>query len=285
MSVNAKTIREDIARARAYASKNNYLKTLAALARALHGLTGSQVFGREKFEVQALLEEAIKDLNGMKMIQKLFPSGLKYVRGKEKQFLITLQRLYDKLKEAMEKSKVARQRKRLNVLDDNLIKAQELLKKGEHLEARKIFRKASEYYTDIEGLNSDIGSRLLLGGLPSEAVEYFKKALEQYASDQRAHSGLISCFEAMGELDKAAEAVKDAMRRLGGTESLMLKLAKISLSRRDWGEAHRQASAALERNPLNTEAEKIVKKVEPKIFSATERKGGAKKGGAIKLDF
>lgn len=283
MSVSAKTIREDIARARAYAGKTNYLKALSALARALHGLNKSQVFGREKFEVQALLEEAFKDLNGMKMIQKLFPQGIKYTRGKEKAAYIILKRLHDKLEEAMEKSVLARQRKRLGVLDDNLIKAQDLIKKGEQLEARKIFRKASEYYTDIEGLDSDIGTRLVMGGLPAEAVEYFKKALERYASDQRAHNGLIMAYEAMGELDKAAEAIKDAMRRLGGTESLMLKLAKISLERRDWSEAYNNAKGVVDRNPLNSEAEKIVKKVEPRIFgSSGPRKG---KGGPIKLDF
>lgn len=284
MSVNAKTIREDIARARAYAAKNDYLKTLATLARAVNGVAGSKVFGREKFEVQALLEEAIKDLNGMAMISKLFPNGLTYVRGKEKVFFQTLRRLHDKLKEAIEKSKVARQRKRLGVLDDNLIKAQELIRKGDPLEARKIFRKASEYYSDIDGLDSDIGSRLLVGGLPGEAVEYFKRGLERNGSDQRAHSGLISAFEAQGELDKAADAVKDAMRRLGGTENLMLKLAKISFERRDWSEAHRQASGVLERNPLNAEAQKIVKRVEPKIFNATGKMAKGK-GGSIKLDF
>ncbi|WP_147822518.1 hypothetical protein [Salidesulfovibrio onnuriiensis] len=284
MSVSAKTIREDIARARAYAAKNNYLKTLAALARALQALNGSQVFGREKFEVQALLEEAFRDLNGMQMIQKLFPKGINYARGKEKTAYITLKRLHEKLEEAMEKSKLARQRKRLSVLDDNLIKAQELIKKGDALEGRKIFRKASEYYTDIDGLDSDIGNRLLMGGLPGEAVEYFKKALDKYASDQRAHNGLIMAFEAMGEMEKAAEAIKDAMRRLGGTESLMFKLAKISLERRDWTEAYNNAKSVLERNPLNTEAAKIVKQVEPRIFGSSGRKPG-KKGGPINLDF
>ncbi len=281
MSVNAKSIREDIARARAYAAKNDYLKTLACLARAVNGVTGSKVFGREKFEVQALLEEAIKDLNGMKMIRKLFPNGLSYVRGKEKVFYQTLRRLHDKLKEAIEKSRIARQRKRLSVLDDNLIKAQDLIRNGDAIEARKIFRKASEYYTDIDGLDSDIGTRLLMGGMPGEAVEYLKRGLDRNGGDQRAHSGLIAAFEALGEMDKAADAVKEAMRRLGGSESLMLKLAKISFARRDWVEAHRQASGVLERNPLNADAKKIAKRVEPKIFSATDKKS---KGGPIKLD-
>lgn len=284
MSVSAKTIREDIARARAYAAKDNYLKALAALARALQGLNGSQVFGREKFEVQALLEEAFRDLNGMKMIEKLFPKGIKYQRGKEKAAYVTLKRLHDKLEEAMEKSKLARQRKRLAVLDDNLLKAQELIKKGDPLEGRKLFRKASEYYTDIEGLDSDIGTRLLMGGLPGEAVEYFKRALDKYASDQRAHNGIIMAYEALGEMEKAAEAIKDAMRRLGGSESLQLKLAKISVERRDWSEAYNNAKSVMERNPLNTEAEKIIKQVEPRIFGSAGRKPG-KKGGPIKLDF
>ncbi|MBI9080731.1 MAG: tetratricopeptide repeat protein [Pseudodesulfovibrio sp.] len=266
----AKSIREDIARARAYANKSDYLKTLGCLASAIRGLAGSQVFGAEKFEIHAHLDEALRDLNKMKMIRKLFPAGLNYKKGKEKTFYQTLMRLHKKLGEAMEKARVTKLRKRLGVLDDNMIKAANLVKADNKLEARKLYRKIAEYFQDIEGIDSDIGNRLTTFGMFPEAIEYLTKALSVYPSDVRAHNALILCYEGMNEVDKAMEAIKDAMRRLGGSEGLYLRLAKLHFKKLEWGEVYNNAKAALDKNPLNSEAAKLVKRAEPKVFTGTK---------------
>lgn len=268
--VTAKDIREDIARARAYANKSDYLKTLECLANAIKGIVTSQVFGAEKFEIQAHLEEALRDLNKMKMIKKLFPAGLKYQKGMEKTFYQTLMRLHRKLGEAMEKARVTKLRKRLAVLDDNMIKAANLVKAGNQLEARKLYRKISEFFQDIEGMDSDIGNRLTMFGMFPEAVEYLKKALKDSPADVRAHNAIILCYEGMNEIEKAMEAIKEAMRRIGASEGLYLRMAKLHLTKLEWGEVYNNAKAALDKNPLNTEAQKLVKKAEPKVFAAGE---------------
>ena len=273
--MTAKEIREDIARARAYAKKNDYLRTLKCLASAIRGMVTSQVFGAEKFEIQAHLDEALRDLNKMKMIRKLFPDGLTYRKGKEKAFFQTLMRLHKKLGEAMEKARVAKLRKRLGVLDDNLIKAAQLIRAGQPLEARKLYSKISEYFQDIDGIQSDIGNRMAAFGLFAEAVPYLNKALEIQNNDARAHNALILCYEGLHESDKALAAIKDAMRWLGPSENLYLRLAKLHLEKREWGEVFNNAKAAHDRNPLNLEAAKLMKQAEPKIF--TSSKAGAKK--------
>lgn len=277
-----KAIREDIARARAYANKSDYLKTLSCLANAIRGLATSQVFGPEKFEIQAHLTEALRDLNKMKMIQKLFPAGLKYEKGKEKAFYQSLVRLHKKLGEAMEKARVTKLRKRLAVLDDNMIKAANLVKADNQIEARKLYRKISEYFQDIEGIDSDIGNRLMLFGMFPEAIEYLNKALEVSPRDVRAHNALILCYEGIKEVEKAIEAIKEAMRRIGASEGLYLRLAKLHFKKLEWGEMYNNAKAALDKNPLNAEAAKLVKKAEPKIFSSTKTKSDDKGGGAKK---
>ncbi len=268
----AKEIRENIARARAYAKKSDYLKTLQCLASAIKGLVTSQVFGTEKFEIYSHLDEALRDLNKMVMIKRLFPKGLQYTRGKERAFFQTLMRLHKKLCEATEKARLTKLRKRLSVLDDNMIKAASLVKADNQLEARKLYRKISEYFQDIEGIDSDIGNRLALFGMYPEAIEYLTKALGERANDVRAHNALILCYEGMNEEDKAMEAIKEAMRRIGASEGLYLRLAKLHLKKRDWGQVFNNAKAALDRNPLNAEAQKLMKQAEPKIFS-----GGGKK--------
>lgn len=273
----AKEIREDIARARAYAVKSDYLRTLNCLANAIKGLVTSQVFGAEKFEIHAHLDEALRDLNKMKMIQKLFPGGLQYQKGKEKAFYQTLMRLHKKLGEAMEKARVSKMRKRLAVLDDNLIKAAQLVQADKQLDARKLYTKISEYFQDIEGINSDIGNRLANFGMFQEAVPYLQRALEKQNNDTRAHNALILCYEGMHEVDKALAAIKDAMRWLGPSEGLYLRAAKLHFKKLNWGEVFNNAKAALDRNPLNAEAAKLMKKAEPKIFSKSAKKAGKPK--------
>lgn len=267
--MTAKEIREDIARARAYATKSDYLRTLKCLANAIGGLTTSQVYGAEKFEIQSHLVEALRDLNKMKMIQKLFPKGLAYKKGGEKAFYQTLMRLHKKLGEAMEKARVTKLRKRLAVLDDNMIKAAKLIQAGNPVEARKLYHKIAEYFQDIDGIESDIGNRMTTFGLFAEAIEYLNKALEIQPSDVRAHNAKILCYEGMEEIEKAMEAIKNAMRRIGASEGLYLRMAKLHFKKMEWGEVYNNAKAALDRNPLNGEAAKLMKKAEPKIFSGS----------------
>ena len=294
-NVSAKEIREDIARAKAYAKKSDYLKTLGCLAAAIRGLVTSQVFGTEKFEIYSHLDEALRDLNKMTMIKRLFPKGLAYQRGKERAFYQTLMRLHKKLEEATEKARLTKLRKRLSVLDDNMIKAAELVKAGDKLEARKLYRKISEYFQDIDGIDSDIGNRLALSGMFPEAIEYLNKALAEKANDVRAHNALILCYEGMHEEEKAMEAIKEAMRRIGASEGLYVRLAKLFLKKREWGQVYNNAKAALDRNPLNAEAQKMIKMAEPKIFSSSGGKAkqaakpkdttGNGNGGPHNLDF
>lgn len=281
----AKSIREDIARARAYAKKNQYLRTLECLANALKNLVVSPIFGAEKFEIHAHLDEALRDLNKMPMIQKLFPDGLNYQKGKEKEFYGKLMRLHKKLGEAMEKARLAKLRKRLGVLDDNLIKAEKLVKSDNPLEARKLYRKISEYFQDIDGIDSDIGNRLANFGMYPEAVEYLTKALEVQQNDVRAHNALILCYEGMNETDKAINAIKECMRNVGASENLHLRLARQHLKKRDWSAVYNNASAAIERNPLNAEAKKLLKQAEPRVFSTTNSSNQVKKKKTHDLNF
>lgn len=274
MSVTSKSIKEDISRSRAAMKKNDYLKTLDGLAKGFAGFARAQIFGRDKFEIQVLLEEAMNELNGLAMIQRLFPQGMKYVKGKEMASAKVLMRLRDKLKVAMEKARVAKKREDLGRLDELLIKAGDLIKADDPLEARKLFRKAAdEYGNEIDVLFSDIGTRLVMAGLFSESHEYLNRALEKRAADARAHNSMIMSWEGLGETDKAIDAVKEAMRRLGQTEALNHKLAQLYFGARVFTEAHKYATHALEQNPLNREAEKIIKKCEPKIFAKTTAKG------------
>lgn len=284
MTIEAKNIREDIARSRAAAHKNDLLRTLEYLRDAAKGATSAKVFGREKFEIEALLVEALKDLNRLKTMKKVMPKGVSYRRGKEAQLYSTLKRLHAKLEQAIDKARVRRERQRMAGLDSLLGAAAKHLEAKEEMEARKLYRRAAEEYKDIPGLLSDIGTRMAMGGLVSEAVEYLVRAIEINNRDQRAHQSLVMCFEGLGELAKAEDAVNNAIRYLGPSESLFLKLANIAKARSEWSTALQAAERVLKNNPLSTEAKKIEAQVRPKVYrsSGAPRAGsgqGARTGG------
>ena len=283
---SSKTIKEDLARSKACVQRDDALKALRFLCKALEGLLQSQIFGREKFEVSIVIGETLQDVMKLGTFKRLFPSGIAYERGQEKTLYNTLRKLYARLEAAIEKARVERTRKKLEDLDETIIAAQEALKRNEPLEARKLFRKAAEENPEQPGLLSDIGSRLVMAGMLQESLEYLKRAAEVDPNDGRAVSFLIMAYEGMAELDKAEEIVRDTLRRAGGNETLQLKLAKFCLQKREWNEAYNLAKAILAANPANAEAAKIVKQIEPKIFQSGKVPGGGAgpAGGPIKLE-
>ena len=292
MTITAKDIREDIARAKAFIQRDDLLRSLGALRNALHLLARSQIFGVERFEIDALLDEALREVSGHKTLKKVLPSGLKHARGKDALLYRTVKKLHEKLEQAMERARVERQRKNMDELDGLLISAQDKLKEKDEMEARKLFRRASERFKDIPGLYSDIGTRMMMGGLLQEATEYLNRALEQNPRDQRAHSSLIACLEGLGEPVKAEVALKSAIKYLGKHEPLMLRLAKLSLSQRNWSQAVELSEQVLEKNPLSSPARKIYDQAKPKVYitnpSAPARTpspdSGKEKAAPIKLD-
>lgn len=276
--VSAKTVKENIARAKTYSARGDYLKCLNALSRALEQLITSKIFGREKFECEILLDEVLREVSDMDALKKVFPHGLRFKRGEERKLYNTVKKLRDKLQEVMERARIQRLRQEKMQIDELLIKAQEMLEQDQPMEARKLFRKVSEKYGESEpGLFSDIGTRMMQGGLFSEAIEYFERGKEAYPKDSRPYTGLINCYEGLGEAEKAEEAVMETMRKFGANESIYVKLAKIHVSKRNWSEAYDAAKAAMDINPLNTEAKKLMKQIEPRIYG---RSGGGASGGA-----
>ena len=268
MSASAKTVKEFIARAKSYIQRNDYLRTLKALCQALELLHGSQIFGRERFEVNVVLDEVLRDLSGMKQIKRVFPQGIQYQKGQEKVLWRTLKRMHDKLQAAIEKVQMEKIRGQKMELDEMLIKAQEFLVKKEPLEARKLFRKASEMFPDEKNLPVDIGNRLMMAGLFMEALEYFKRGQEVDASDPRPYQFSMLCYEAVGELGKAEDVLKDTIRRFGGNESLYLRMGKLATQKRNWSEAYDALAQVLQLNPTNQDAHKLLKQVGPRIFGA-----------------
>jgi pentatricopeptide repeat protein len=268
MDTSPKTVREHIARSKFCTQRQDILRSLKELATALDLLAASQIFGRERIDIGILMEEAVRLLMEQDMMKRSVPGGLSYVKGKEKELSAMLKRLAAVLEGVLAKRRVEERRRALLELDELMIAAQAELGKKEPLEARKLFRKAMEQFGEEQGLLIDIGTRLLLAGLPAEATEYFQKGMEAEPNDPRSYNMLIQCLEAMGDLDKAEDLMKATLRRFGPNEGLLVRVGRGALARRNWDEALNAVAVALKINPNNQEAHKIASEASTRVYGS-----------------
>jgi len=266
MDTSPKTVREHIARSKFFIQRKDILKGLKSLALALESLASGQIFGRERIEIDILMEEAVRLLLEQDAIKAAFPNGLAHRKGKERELASTIRNAALALETFMDKARVEGRRQRLLELDELILNGQAELDQKHPLEARKFFRRAAELCGDEPGLYADIGNRFMLAGLLAEAVEYLQKSIEAAPADMRAYGTLAQCHDALGEGEKAEEVLKAALRRFGPMEALNLRLAKGALERREWAEALANAQAVLKLNPQNQEGLRLAAAASERVY-------------------
>lgn len=261
-----KTIREHVARAKAYSSRLDVVKTLDALVEALDLFSVTQIVGREKFEVTILIDEVLRTLSAMPQLKALFPNGITLVKGQEKQLLARLSMVRDRIKAAIEKAEYEKTYAYKVTIDQALIEAQKLLQDGQTDQARIAFRKAADRFASEPGLLQDVGARMLRGGLAQESIEFLEQAIKSDPKDPRPYGHLVMALEGLGEVEKALEITKDALRNFGPNDRTYTIMSRLHLKLKQWDEAFDMANAALDINPFANEAQKIADKVKPRIF-------------------
>lgn len=264
-----KTVKEHIARAKAYAGRPDIIRTLDSLAAALKVYIPTPLVGRDKAEIEILFAELMRTLNGVSQMKSLFPAGLSFKRGQEKQLLELAVKTNERIRTAIGRAEVNKVRGYKNSIDKAILAGQKLLDEKNLVEARKIFRRASEEFADEPGVFQDIGSRMLMGGMVQESVEYLERAIETAPRDPRPYGFLVAAYEGLGELEKAEGAVKNALKNFGPSDRIYLRMAKLYLKMKRWDDAYNSAEAALSLNPLSREAKKVMEQVEPRIFGGS----------------
>ncbi|WP_320006091.1 hypothetical protein [Maridesulfovibrio sp.] len=272
-----KSIKENIARAKSYGQRKDYMRCLHALSLSLDEMAASQVFGREKFEIGILIDEVIRQLLAMDELKRVLPRNLKYTKGQEKKLAAVFMKIHNTIKSALEKAVVEKVRKQKNQIDQYVLTGQKFLAEKDAKEAKKYFRKITDAFPDERGLLQDVGGRLVKSGFPADGVEYLERAIEKNPSDSRPYISLLLAYEMMAEQEKALEVIKDIVRRFGANESIYVRQAKLFLGKRMYTEAYDAAAAALKANPLNREAKKISDKLGPKIFGRGFKPGATSK--------
>jgi len=257
----------NINRAKAYVNKFEAIRTMQVVVEALEQIMkATNIFGRERFEMEILLDEVLRTLSAMDEMRNIFPKGLTYKKGQERHLHAVLTKVLKTIDEAIERAELDKQRKRKNEIDRYILQGQKLLDEKDHVEARKVLRRAQDLFADEPGISQDIGQRLFKAGLSVESLEFFELAMRQDSRDPRPYTYLINALEAMGELERAEQIVKEAFKHFGASERIYLRMAQIALKLRKWDDAYDAAQEALQLNSFSKEAEEIIRQAQPRIF-------------------
>jgi tetratricopeptide (TPR) repeat protein len=258
MPPSAKSIREDLARAKAAYAKNDDLRTLQLLLSALRAFVTVRPAGPDRITIEGLFRECFSNLGRLDRLKKHLPSGLPYVKGQEKQLYAQIVPLARAIQEELNRESLAAMRDRKLRIDQAIIKGTKLLGEGNLLEAQRNFRTAVDEYVDEKGLFPLIASRLIEAGHFKAALEYVKRAIEESPDNPRAYDFLSAVADKADEWTSAERILQDARREHGQSALLLQCLAKVYARLGRLEEAHETARQALQANPSLEEARKVL---------------------------
>lgn len=260
-AVTAKTVTEQLNRAKGYFHRHESEKALMGAAGAFKLYLQAGVVGRDAMQLQLGLTEMAQLVNRMEEVKRFLPDGIPYAKGKEKQFLVALATVIKKYAEEKAKEDREATRARKLKIDRLLSKGLRMLQAKKPHEALEAFDAAVELYVDEDKLFCMVGERLVENGFPKEAQRYLERAVKTIGDDAGAVSALITARMATGEKAKAME-LAPRLEELAPDKPDSLALAAEAYARGgDKARAAAAAKQALGLNPRHARSKKILKAV------------------------
>lgn len=270
----AKKIREDIARARVALGRDELPRALGHLLDAVRALGAAQVFGREKAEVQAHLQDWLREFNRHPAVKSHYAAKgvhvtpyVKYKGGAEAALAGALAGLLDELENRDRQEAHRAEERRARHKEELLAGAQAALDAGELPKAKALLRRAGEEFGQEPGLLADCGQRLLRAGLFLDAGEMLERAVAQDPRDSRALAGAVQAYGAAREFPKVEALYLQALQTFGNHPRTLLHMARMYMEWRRFDDAYDCARKAREADPGLDEAQAIMDRAGRHIFT------------------
>lgn len=270
----AKRVREHVARAKRSLNKGEVARSLEHIQDALHEMLSSQIFGRDKFEVEVHLQEFLKEFNGHSDIKEYFNEKgvhvtpyVSFSRGKEKDVLDFFKKVHDDMVQDAAQAQEDAQANRDNQRREMLDRGQQLLDAGELPKAKAMFRRLVEEFHDVEGLKTNVGERLLKAELYFEAGELLEEAVAENPRDSHALAHAVQAYKSAREYPKMEKLYKIALKTFGSHPKTLLHMAEMYLDWKKFDEAYDFAKQAYDADNSLDKAKEIVDVVGKRIFT------------------
>lgn len=258
MPPSAKSIREDLARAKAAYAKNDDLRVLQLLLSALRAFVTVRPAGPDRTTAESLFRECFANLVKLERVKGHLPNGMPYVKGQEKQLYAQLVPLARTIQDEINRESLEAMRERKLRIDQFVIKGTKLLGEGNLLEAQRNFRAAVDEYVDEKGLFPLIASRLIDAGHGKASLEYIKRAIEEAPDNPRAYDFLYTVGDKANEWPAAERILQEAKKQHSQAPLLLQCQARLEAKLGRYAEAADSARQALAANPNLEEARAVL---------------------------
>lgn len=264
MQADARTIRENINRARGYLRRDDIYRCIEAANDALMLKSTSSTLGRGRSEVDLLLVEMCDEFSRhprvVEFLQSIGVSGvplLRYKAGDETLLIKRLMALRIKMEEVEQRAREREEKLQASQMAQWLQLGQANLEQKNFPKGKVYLRRVVETFGTEPDVIREVGRLFYEAGLHAEAAEMFALAIEQTPNDQVAWRMAIDTSEAMGEFKKAESLYLDALKIFGGHPLTYLNIAKFYLKWHRKDDAYDYAQRALDQDPELAEAKAI----------------------------
>jgi tetratricopeptide (TPR) repeat protein len=270
----AKQAKEHIARAKGALSKADPIKAMQSGYEAVKLLKSGKIYGRERFEVDVLMNEFVVEYNRHPDIRAHFTARnihatpyCKYERGKEKALMDFFDQTIKAFRHEEEQSDQEQAEKHEQTKFKWLEHAQKLLDSGDTAKAKVYLRRVADNYGGEPGVLTDVGARMLGAGLYFEAGEALEEAFDMNQKDSKALAYAVKAYKNAREYTKMEQLYKKALKVFGAHPKTLLNMAKMYLDWHKWDEAYNHAKQAYDGDNSLEEAKQIMETTGKRIFT------------------
>ncbi len=267
MLADARSIRENISRARGYLRRDEFFRCIEAANDALMLKANNAALGTGRSEVDLLFAEMCDDFSRHpKVLAFLEGIGvaaapfLRYKPGDELLLIKKLTAFRIKMEDVEQRAKERAAKRRALQKAEWLQAGQELLRQKNYPKGKVYLRRVAESFGDEAGVIRDVGRLFFDAGLHVEAAEMFALAMANFPTDEQAWRLAIDTYDTLGEFKKAEALYLDAVKAFGGHPLTFLNIAKFYLKWHRKDDAFDYAQRALDMDPSLTEALEIREK-------------------------
>ncbi len=262
------SIGQNIARAKSLVRRDDPVRALDALIRALDLFEPESIIGKARFEIEVTIQECLADLNRHPKVRALLDqvtrshnAMINYKPGEENTLKSVLHVLRKGLFE-VEQEKVRHDQEKQDHRKSLLLqKASEHLDAGEKPRGKAMLRLLADEFGSEPGVLLQVGTMLIGAKLHYDAAEFLEAAIEAFPKEGRAYQELVTCYLELREWEKAESVYRRAIRQFGAHPKTMLNLAKLYMNWNKKEKAFEAAQHVLRHEPDNAEAKAIIDKV------------------------
>ncbi len=269
MSKDLNKIRKEVGFIKSHVKQNKILLAFKALRDALNLLANGNLTRSEREEFETLVDSGTLYIITDQEVKRAIGMDIKYVKGKEKDLLSTLDIVIETYKEYLDAKaeediklqKLKKEEDKHKALFESFAKAKKLYENGaeeDKEEAYKLFVALNEN-KDFPATNFAEIAMLYFNAQEFErAAEFFAYAIDRDSSELDWYIKVGMCLRKTNKFDEAEKYYFKAGKAVGKSANLFFNLARLYFDWKKWDKAIQVAEATLKLDSSVVEAQKLI---------------------------